>query len=72
MEYATFNGVCPILTCFAEGEHKHPICPACGAVGFGNIFCPTCRENIDIHRELAIIEIQNNKETEGKNVYRMD
>jgi hypothetical protein len=45
------DGPCPFLTCLAPGPHSHPICPECGAVRFGNLFCPTCRAN----REAAIL-----------------
>lgn len=40
-----FNGPCPYLLCLETGPHDHPICPECGAVRYGNIFCPTCREH---------------------------
>jgi len=53
-----FDGPCPLLLCFATRPHSHPICPKCGAVGYGNISCDECRRNVDIHRELAIIEVQ--------------
>ncbi|MBA7468388.1 hypothetical protein ES707_03636 [subsurface metagenome] len=54
--YMEFDGPCPLLMCLAEGRHEHPICPKCGAVAYGNISCAECRRNVDIHRELAIIE----------------
>jgi hypothetical protein len=38
-----FAGVCPFLTCLQTGPHIHPDCEVCGAVGFGNLFCSTCR-----------------------------
>jgi hypothetical protein len=41
-----FDGPCPLLTCFYTGPHSHPICPRCGAVGYGNLTCPVCREHI--------------------------
>lgn len=34
---------CPALTCLAEGPHCHMVCPKCGAVRFGNLYCETCR-----------------------------
>ncbi len=55
-----FDGPCPLLMCLADGEHDHQICPECGAVAYGNICCVECRRNVDIHRELAIIEINAN------------
>lgn len=59
-----FDGPCPFLLCLADCPHDHPICRVCGAVGYGNLFCEECRRNIDIHRELAIIELQANKASE--------
>lgn len=61
VEYIEFDGPCPLLLCFAEGPHQHPICPKCGAVGYGNISCDECRKNVDIQRELAIIELKYSK-----------
>lgn len=52
-----FDGPCPFLLCFATGPHSHPICPKCGTVRYGNMFCDECRKNVDIHRELALIEL---------------
>lgn len=37
-----FDGPCPFLTCLAQGPHTHPICPECGSVRYGNMFCPEC------------------------------
>ena len=56
-----FDGPCPLLLCLADCPHDHPICPVCGAVAYGNISCNECRRNVDIHKELAIIELQANK-----------
>lgn len=39
-----FDGPCPFLTCQKLGPHSHGICPKCGAVRFGNIFCETCEK----------------------------
>lgn len=36
------DGPCPFLACLDAGPHGHDICPACGAVRFGNAFCATC------------------------------
>lgn len=48
-----FDGPCPYLFCQETGPHDHPICPDCGAVRCGNIFCPTCRRLwMDIGPEL--------------------
>ncbi len=38
-----FHGPCPFLLCLERGPHEHEICEDCGAVGHGNITCPTCR-----------------------------
>lgn len=57
-----FDGPCPLLLCFADCPHVHPICPKCGAVGYGNISCAVCRRNVDINRELAIIELKKHQE----------
>jgi len=38
-----FDGPCPFLLCLEEGPHDHPICPDCGAVRYGNMFCETCQ-----------------------------
>lgn len=44
---ATFDGPCPFALCHAEGPHSHTVCPDCGAVRHGNIFCKTCRAYLD-------------------------
>jgi len=38
-----FGGPCPFLTCLETGPHEHPVCPECGAVRYGNFYCPVCR-----------------------------
>lgn len=38
------DGYCPFLTCLKTGPHTHPVCPACGAVRYGNLFCTTCSD----------------------------
>ncbi len=43
MKTMKFDGVCPFLLCQETGPHAHPVCPDCGVVRFGNMFCPTCR-----------------------------
>ena len=35
-------GYCPFLTCLRTKPHTHPICPDCGAVRYGSLFCETC------------------------------
>ena len=41
-----FDGPCPFATCLETGPHTHEICPACGAVRHGNLFCPECRKHM--------------------------
>jgi predicted amidophosphoribosyltransferase len=38
------DGPCPLLTCLETGPHSHPICQACGAVNYGNLYCSECRK----------------------------
>ena len=38
-----FDGPCPFLTCLKTEPHSHPVCPACGAVRYGNMQCDECR-----------------------------
>lgn len=54
IEYFEIDGTCPLLLCLAEGRHKHPICPKCGAVGFGNISCDVCKQNVDMEKEMTL------------------
>lgn len=58
-----FDGPCPFLLCLAEVAHDHPICPRCGAVGYGNISCDECRKNVDINTELTIIQFKKQDDT---------
>lgn len=44
-KYVHFDGPCPFLMCLETGPHDHPICPDCGAVRYGNLFCKTCRSH---------------------------
>ena len=44
IETMKVDGPCPFLLCLETGPHEHPICPECGAVRFGNLFCPRCRK----------------------------
>ena len=46
---------------FEKLPNDHPICPKCGAVAYGNICCDECRANVDINKELAIIELQSSR-----------
>jgi hypothetical protein len=40
-----FDGPCPFLTCLKITKHSHPVCPKCGAVRYGNMFCDICKAN---------------------------
>ncbi len=39
-----FDGQCPFLTCLKTERHSHPVCPECGALRYGNMFCKECRK----------------------------
>jgi len=41
----SFNGPCPFLTCLKTEPHTHPVCSVCGAVRYGNLFCPECQKH---------------------------
>jgi hypothetical protein len=43
-KYIPFSGPCPLLSCTETSMHFHPVCPVCGAINYGNITCPECRE----------------------------
>lgn len=58
VKYVEYDGPCPFLTCLATGPHKHPICPKCGAVRYGNIYCDECRRNVDMEREITMIQLK--------------
>ena len=45
MSTIRFEGPCPFLTCLETNPHEHEICPDCGAVRYGNLYCATCREH---------------------------
>jgi hypothetical protein len=49
--WVTFRGPCPFLTCLDTEAHRHPICPTCEAVRFGNLNCTNCRRHHDINIE---------------------
>jgi len=56
LKYVEFEGPCPFVMCFADGKHRHPVCPKCGAVGFGNLYCEECQRNVDMQREITKIQ----------------
>jgi hypothetical protein len=39
----TMTKWCPFLLCLKPVPHDHEICPECGAVRYGNLFCGTCQ-----------------------------
>ena len=43
-KYVPFDGPCPFLMCLETGPHVHPVCPECGSVRYGNMFCKECRK----------------------------
>lgn len=45
-----FDGPCPFLTCLKTEPHDHPICPKCGAVRYGNLYCEECRNHLEERR----------------------
>ncbi len=48
-----FDGPCPFLTCLKTEPHSHPVCPVCGGVRYGNMFCEECQKNRpEIDREI--------------------
>jgi hypothetical protein len=53
-EYQHSDGPCPFLTCLQTEPHDHPICPECGAVRWGNMFCETCRSHWPAHLRLRL------------------
>jgi len=50
-----FDGPCPFLLCLATGPHSHPVCPECGAIRYGNLFCGICRAYRARERRLIIV-----------------
>jgi hypothetical protein len=57
VKYVEYDGPCPFLFCMATGKHKHPVCPKCGALMYGNVFCDECKRNVDMEREITIIQL---------------
>jgi hypothetical protein len=43
IEVCHIEGYCPFFCCVKTEPHDHSICPECGAVRHGNMFCETCR-----------------------------
>lgn len=54
-----FEGPCPFLLCLEAGPHEHPICPACGAVNYGNVSCSVCRSEGRRYRRRLLQEFQS-------------
>jgi hypothetical protein len=56
-----FDGPCPFLTCLKTGPHDHPVCPKCGALRYGNLYCEECqkhRPEIDAEIDEAFKEVK--------------
>lgn len=52
------DGPCPFLLCQEQATHAHPVCPSCGAVRYGNLFCRTCnveRLEFTLRGDLAVL-----------------
>lgn len=49
------DGSCWFLTCLETGPHGHDMCPDCGAVRFGNLFCRTCLTHAAISEEVRAV-----------------
>lgn len=49
--YITIDGYCPFLTCSEPSPHQHAVCPDCGAVRYGNMFCGTCVAHQEVERD---------------------
>jgi len=54
------ESACPFLLCCQTGPHSHSICPECGTVRHGNIYCKNCR---DYSEELRTKEDGRTSET---------
>lgn len=47
-----FDGPCPFLICQITKPHEHAICPECGAVRYGNMYCDTCKKEYKFERAI--------------------
>ena len=56
VETVWFDGPCPFLLCLQAEGHSHPVCPACGAVRYGNLSCETCRTDGEAYRRGELAE----------------
>jgi len=59
-EFLHYNRSCPFLICLETKPHRHPVCPKCGSVKFGNISCDVCSE-LDKRRYGAMEGRKNEK-----------
>ena len=46
MDKRRFNSgfECPIIWCPLADAHEHKVCPGCGALEYGNVFCTACKK----------------------------
>lgn len=58
---ARFKADCPLLFCFEEGPHEHPVCDTCAAVNYGNATCPTCKVKGEPIRLAAIARLKEER-----------
>jgi len=59
MKEITFEGSCPFLFCLKTEAHSHPVCPECGAVRYGNLYCETCKTVGRQYREKELAELKS-------------
>jgi hypothetical protein len=50
-----FDAHCPFLMCTEAEPHGHDVCPECGAVRFGNLWCRTCLTHAPISAEFRAV-----------------
>ena len=53
------DGYCPFLLCVRTGPHVHSVCPVCGAVRYGNMFCDECKR---IRETTNLIDLEDGRE----------
>jgi hypothetical protein len=50
---------CPFLLCQRKGPHTHSVCPVCGAVRYGNLFCEECKR---VRTTTNLIAVEDGRE----------
>src|SRR5438445_4572934 len=63
VKYVDFDGPCPFLMCLEREPHRHAVCPSCGAIRFGNMFCDLCRAVYE-HTRLWIKAVKRTEDAE--------